>query len=43
MEGTVSQNIDIGPSFFSGNVEINVEKRQNSYPFFHIKLKLGPE
>ena len=44
MEGSVSQNFDLGPSFYLMKYRnLYYRKCKKSYPFFHIKLKLGPK
>ena len=38
IEGTVSQNVDIGPSSFSVKLRKNIQRKiTKSYPFFGIK------
>ena len=38
MQGRVSQNVDLGPSFdFMKCRNLNIKKKIKSYPFFYIK------
>ena len=38
MKGSMSQNVDIGPSFYLMKCRnLNCKKMQKSYPFFDIK------
>ena len=43
LEGTVSQILDIGPSsYFMKSRKIIMKKKIKIFPFFDIKIKLGP-
>ena len=38
VEGTVSQIVDIGPSFFSIKSRTNIQQNEKSYQFFLHKI-----
>ena len=43
LEGTMSQNVYLGPScHFMKCKKNNDEKNNKNFPFFCIKIKLGP-